>query len=431
MLFYTFPASYCKTYRTGDGCTPDDKNDSGTFDKFRVFLLALGHFTVDVYADMLPPLLTIFNTLYGISYTMMGILTAVFSITSTLVQPVFGYVADRYGKKWIAALGVAWIAVGMCVLSIAQTPGVMLVIVGLAGIGSAMYHPQASAMVSKASGSRKGLGMSIFMAGGNIGYAIMTLLTVIIVAMFGLSSLLYLIPGGIVVGLLIYVYAPTMDVDRKSPVDLKTLFASFKSVKGPLAVLLGVVSLRAWVCMGMITFIGTFYYSGHFIGWTFLGYDIAVIGWSITLFLFVMSNAVGGIIGGWAAERFGNKAIIAPTLIASAPFFYLAFVSPDIFVWPLIAIAGGLMYASISPTTIMAQELLPRSQAMAGGLVLGFANGVGGLLVFLNGMISDYFHDPFAGLLVLIGIIVLSGLLAILLPGKPEKVPAPVPVTGH
>ena len=68
---------------------------------------------------MLPPLLTIFNTLYGISYTMMGILTAVFSITSTLVQPIFGYVADRYGKKWIAALGVAWIAVGMCVLSIA------------------------------------------------------------------------------------------------------------------------------------------------------------------------------------------------------------------------------------------------------------------------------------------------------------------------
>ncbi len=74
----------------------------------------------------------------------------------------------------------------------------------------------------------------------------------------------------------------------------------------------------------------------------------------------------------------------------------------------MIAIAGGLMYASISPTTIMAQELLPRSQAMAGGLVLGFANGIGGLLVFVNGMIFDDFHDPFAGLLVLIGVIVLA-----------------------
>ncbi len=100
---------------------------------------------------------------------------------------------------------------------------------------------------------------------------------------------------------------PVWTSTARSSADLKTLFASFKSVKGPLATLLGVVSLRAWVCMGMITFIGTFYVSGHFVGWTFLGYDLAVIGWLITLFLFVMSNAVGGIIGGWAASGSATK----------------------------------------------------------------------------------------------------------------------------
>jgi FSR family fosmidomycin resistance protein-like MFS transporter len=401
------------------------------FDTFRVFLLALGHFTVDVYADMLPPLLTIFHTLYSLSYTAMGTLTAVFSVTSTLIQPIFGYIADRYGKKWIAALGVAWVGVGMCVLSRAQSYGVMLIIVGLAGLGSSMYHPQASAMVSKVSGSRKSLGMSIFMAGGNFGYSIMTLFTIIIVSVFGLDSLIYLIPAGVVVGLLVYFYAPRMDIDRKSSIDLKTLYASFKSVRWPLATLLSVVSLRAWICMGMITFIGTYFkLNGHFAGWTLLGYDIGAIGWSITLFLFILFNAIGGIIGGWAAERLGNKPIIAPTLIASAPFFYLAFTSPDVFVWPLIAIAGGFMYASISPTTIMAQELLPRSQGMAGGLVLGFANGVGGLLVFVTGMISDYFNDPFAGLVSLIGIVVLAGLLATQLPGEPLKIPVLTPTVG-
>ncbi len=399
------------------------------FDTFRVLLLALGHFTVDVYANLLPPLLPVFQTMYNLSYSALGILTAIFSVTSTLIQPVFGYVADKYGKKWIAALGVAWVAVGMCVLGIAPGYGAIVVIVGLAGIGSAMYHPQASAMVPKVSGSRKGVGMSLFMAGGNIGYAIMPLLAVIIVAAFGPASLVWLIPPGIIVGLLIYIYAPRMDVDRQSTLDLRQLFASFKAVKGPLTVLLTVVSLRAWVCMGMITFIGV-YYKDHFAGWDLLGYDVGAIGYAITLFMFVFANAVGGIIGGWASDRFGNRSVIAPTMIASAPFLYLAFVVPDALVWPMMAIGGGLMYASISPTTLMAQEMLPRSQGMAGGLTLGFANGIGGLLVFATGMISDHF-GLFNGILSLIGIIILAGLLAMLLPGEPAKDGVPASAVGH
>ncbi len=220
-------------------------------------------------------------------------------------------------------------------------------------------------------------------------------------------------------GLLVYMYAPRMDVDRKSSIDLKTLFSSFTSVKGPLTTLITVVSLRAWVCMGMITFIGV-YYKDHFAGWSLLGYDIGVIGYAITLFVFIFANAIGGIIGGWASDRFGKKPVIVPTLLAAAPFFYLAFSAPDILVWPLMAIGGGLMYASISPTTLMAQEMLPRSQGMAGGLVLGFANGIGGLLVFVTGIISDHF-GLFAGILSLMGIIVAAGLLAMLLPGEPAK----------
>jgi len=399
------------------------------FDSFRVFILALGHFTVDIYANLLPPLLPVFQAMYGLSYAAIGTLTAIFSVTSTLIQPVFGYVADKYGKKWIAALGVAWVATGMCILGIAPGYGAIVVIVGFAGIGSSMYHPQASAMVTKVSGSRKGLGMSMFMAGGNIGYAIMPLLAVILVAVFGPASLIYLIPPGILVGVLVYVYAPRMDVDRKSSIDLKTLFQSFGAVKGPLTTLLAVASLRNWVCMGMITFIGV-YYTNHFAGWHLFGYDIGAIGYAITLFVFIMSNAIGGIIGGWASDRFGKKAVIAPTLLASAPFFYLTFLAPDILVWPLMALGGGLMYASISPTTLMAQEMLPRSQGMAGGLTLGFANGVGGLLVFATGVISDHF-GLFNGILSLIGIILLAGLLAMLLPGEPAKVSVPAPAVGQ
>ncbi|CAJ36102.1 MFS transporter [Methanocella arvoryzae] len=402
------------------------KNDNA-FDSFRVMLLALGHFTVDVYANLLPPLLPVFYIMYSLNDTAISLLTAVFSVTSTLIQPVFGYIADKYGKKWIAALGVAWVSVGMCLLG--EAPGYMalVIMVGLAGIGSSMYHPQASAMVPKVSGNRKGLGMSLFMAGGNIGYSLMPLIAVIIVAVFGVHSLIWLIPPGVIVGLLIYLYAPRMDVDRQSTLDLRTLFGSFREVKGPLTTLLTVVSLRAWVCMGMITFIPIYFMHSHFEGWALFGHDIAGIGYAITLFLFILADAVGGIIGGWAADRWGNKKVTVPTLLAAAPVLFLAFVVPDILVWPLIVLAGGLVYASISPTTLLAQEMLPRSQGMAGGLTLGFANGIGGLLVLVTGVISDYL-GRFDAILSLILILVIAGLIAAMLPGDKLKVEAPAPM---
>jgi FSR family fosmidomycin resistance protein-like MFS transporter len=324
---------------------------------------------------------------------------------------------------------VAWVAVGMCLMGISQGYASLVIIVGLAGIGSAMFHPQASAMVPKVSGTRKGLGVSMFMAGGNIGYAIMPLLAVLLVTMFGFSALIWLIPPGIVVALLMYFYSPPMDVDRKSTLDLRALFASFREVKRPLTVLVTMVSLRAWVTMGLITFIPLYFY-GHFKGWTVFGYDLGLVATSITLFLYIMAEAVGGIIGGWAADRFGMKPVIVWTLLAAAPFVYFAFAAPDFLVWPLIIIGGGLTYASVASTTLQAQELLPRSQGMAGGLVLGFANGVGGLLVLLNGVISDHF-GLFAGVESLVIMLVAAGLLATLLPGDALKISVPKPAPGH
>ena len=374
-------------------------------------------------------MLPLFQAIYNLTYAATAGLTALFSITSTLIQPAFGYIADRYGKKWIAALGIAWVAVGMCLLGVANGYGALVVIVGLAGIGSAMFHPQASAMVPKVSGTRKGLGISMFMAGGNIGYAIMPLLAVLLVTMFGFQALLWLIPPGIVVALLTYFYAPKMDVDRQSTLDMKALFASFRQVKGPLTVLVTMVSLRAWVTMGLITFIPLYFY-GHFQGWTMFGYDLGLVATSVTLFLYIMAEAVGGIIGGWAADRFGMKPVIVWTLLAAAPFVYLAFAVPDILVWPMIVIGGGLTYASVASTTLQAQEMLPRSQGMAGGLVLGFANGIGGLLVLVNGVISDHF-GLFAGVESLVIMLVAAGLLATLLPGDVLKITASKPAPGN
>lgn len=394
------------------------KDDGNSFDRLRVFLLGLGHFTVDVYANMLPPLLPIFKQLYGLTYAATAGLTSIFSITSTLIQPIFGYIADRYGKKWIAALGVAWVAILMCALGLAPDYAVVVILVALAGLGSAMFHPQASAMVPKVSGNRKGFGVAIFSAGGSVGYSIMPLIAVIIIGMFGLNSLIWLVGPGIIVALLIYLYAPNMEEECKDPakrISLSTLFTSMNGVRGPLTTLITVVSLRNWVTIGMITFI-PLYFTGKFAGWEVFGYSITYIAPAITLFLFIFSNAIGGIIGGWSSDLYGKKKVLIISLFASAPFFYFAFNCPEILVWPLMAVAGALIYASFSPMMLQAQEMLPKSQGMAGGLILGFANGVGGLLVLITGIISDY-AGVYAGVMSLIMILLVTGCLALLLPG--------------
>lgn len=403
----------------GDDGTSGNERNNGAFDKFRVFLLGLGHFTVDVYANLLPPLLPIFKEMYSLTYAATAGISAIFAITSTLIQPIFGYIADRYGKKWIAAAGIAWVTVLMCALGIAPGYAAIVALVALAGIGSAMFHPQASAMVPKVSGNRKGLGVSIFSAGGNIGYSIMPLIAVIIIGWFGLPSLLWLIGPGIIVALMVYAYAPDMEEDCSDPskrINISILMQSMNSVRGPLTTLVTVVSLRAWVAMGMITFI-PMYFAGHFLGWSLFGYNLEYIAPAITLFLFIFSNAIGGIIGGWASDRIGKKPVLVGTLLLSVPFFYLCFNCPDILVWPFMILAGGLVYASFSPMMLQAQELLPRSQGMAGGLVMGFANGVGGLLVYLTGMISDNF-GIYAGVMSFIVILLAAVGLSLLLPGE-------------
>jgi FSR family fosmidomycin resistance protein-like MFS transporter len=381
-----------------------------------VFLLGLGHFTVDIYANILPPLLPIFKNLYSLSYAATAGLTSLFAVTSTLIQPIFGFIADRYGKKWIAAVGVAWISVFMCMLGIAPGYAAIVAIVTFAGVGSAMYHPQGAAMVPKVSGDRKGLGVSIFAAGGSIGYSIMPLIAVMIVGWFGLHSLPLLIAPGLIVSYMIYRYAPNMEEDcARNRIDLRQVAQGMARVKSSLASLIMVVSLRSWVCSGMLAFI-PLYFALQFKGWNFMGVDMTYIAPGITLFIFLISNAIGGIIGGSLSDKYGKKQVLVTSLFASIPFFFLAFVCPVILAWPLIAMAGGLVYMSYPGTIIQAQEMLPRTQGMAGGLILGFANGVGGLLVLVTGVISDRF-GILTGVLTFVVIAIAAALLSLTVPG--------------
>ncbi len=391
----------------------------GSFDRLRVFVLSLGHMMNDSYSNVIPPLLPMLQAAFALNYAMSGFIMTVYTVTSSIIQPAFGYIADRHGRRWLIAFSVLWIAFFMSLVGavgyLRLDPGgaylVILLLVGLAGFGSSAYHPQASSMVPRISGTRKGVGMSIFSAGGNLGYAIMPLLVVPVVQLWGLGGTVVLFVPGLATALLLQRYAPEAPrvVVQQGIGDL---WADIKKVAKPLSIVTGIVCTRAWLFFGLITFL-PLYLTAH-------GETAGTAGLHLTIIL--LFGAIGTLLGGWASDRDGRKFVIAASLLLTGPLLFLALSAQGLVALALMALAGLALLASFSPAVLFAQGLFPRSQGTASGIILGFAIGIGGLGVSVTGAVADaYGIGP--GTYSLIVLPVVGFLLTLLLPGRlaPER----------
>jgi FSR family fosmidomycin resistance protein-like MFS transporter len=292
---------------------------------------------------------------------------------------------------------------------------VILALVGLAGFGSSAYHPQASAMVPRISGNRKGMGVSIFSAGGNLGYAIMPLLVVPVTALWGITGVLVLMVPGILMAFVLQRYAPEAPASAVQP-KISEIWADVKVAARPLSVVIGIVCMRAWLFFGLITFLAS-----YMVNVQGQSHEVAS-GFLSVLLLF---GAAGTLIGGNASDIYGRKFVIAMSLLLTGPLLFLALSTGGILELVLLALAGVALLASFSPAVLIAQSLIPKNQGVASGIVLGFAIGIGGLGVSVTGYLMDTFGAT-VGVYSLVALPVIGLLLTFLLPGKllPEKVEA-------
>jgi FSR family fosmidomycin resistance protein-like MFS transporter len=397
------------------------KEEEKGFDKLRILVLSLGHMVNDCYSNVIPPLLPLLQQTYGLTYALSGFIMTVFTITSSVIQPVFGYIADRHGKRWLIAFSVLWISFFMSMVGVVSYLGldnnsayiVILVMVGLAGFGSSAYHPQASSMVPRISGDHKGVGMSIFSAGGNLGYAIMPLLAVPVVQMWGLGGTVVLFVPGLIAAALLQRYAPEAPQSKVKP-NIRELWADIRAVGKPLSIITGIVCTRAWLFFGLITFLPLYLTSPA------QGESPETA--SLHLFIILLFGAIGTLLGGWASDRYGRKFVIALSLIVTGPLLLLALSTEGAVSLAFMALAGLALLASFSPAVLFAQGLIPRNQGMASGIILGFAIGIGGLGISITGAIADAYGIG-AGTYSLIALPVIGFMLTLLLPGKltPER----------
>lgn len=344
----------------------------------RMAALSLAHLLNDWYMNLIQTLLP-FLVAAGLSVGRGAFLVTAFTASSSVLQPVFGYLADRHGKRWIVYVGTAWMALLMGFLGTTGNYALMATLTFLAGLGTAAFHPQAAAMIGALAGKRKAWHLAVFAAAGNVGWALTPLVAVPLVKRMGLSvTPLFIIPGALV-ALLLWLAAPRLaqSAARTPEPFLPTLRAAWPE----LSKIVGVVCLRSMAYFGLISFLPL--------------YLLEQRGTPLTqsahlLFAMLFAGAIGGMIGGRLSDRIGRRAVVVGSLALSTPLFLLFQHSQGDAATLWLCLAGAALLASFSVTVAQAQEILSHNAAIASGLTMGFGVGMGGLGVWLVGLFIEH-----------------------------------------
>ncbi len=351
-------------------------------EKIPLLLIFLAHVWVDVSQGILPVALVKMKELFALNYMQLGLMMAVLNITSSVVQPVFGYISDRLRTGWFIPLGIIWTALSMGFLGWSPSFLFAILLVGFAGLGTAALHPRAMMAVSLVSGSRQGFGTAIFTTGGNLGFALGPVIGGFLILGFGFHATLGLLLPGVLLTLIISCY-PGDFLKRRAPEHSGSLVAStLEPSPIPWISLISVcliVTLRAWVYMSFLTYLPLFLQTR--------GVDPKA--GSLMLAVFLGSGAVAGLYGGHLSDQIGRRIVIAVSLILFPRLMSLMIVSTGPWLWFLAGASGAVLLASFSVTIVVTQELLPRHLGLASGLSLGLAFGMGGLGTALTGYLAD------------------------------------------
>ncbi len=373
--------------------------------------VATGHFSVDMFSGMLPLILLGLTDPLSLTYAQVGLVSTAFTVTSSLTQPFFGWLADRLGGRWLAAGGILLIAVMTAVMRVAPSYWALLLLAPVAGIGSAAFHPQGAANASLASGKQKATGMSIFMLGGNVGYAVGPVAARVLFAAIGGIATLILVGVGALLSVAQMVFGPRVQkvASVKGPA---TAGLNDYRPMAPLAVaaLITVIFLRMWVNSAITTYLPQLTKAS--------GFDIDYS--SNLQFAILFPLAFGGLIGGSMSDRIGRRPIIVGSLLLAAPLLLLVLMTLGPRAYLFAPLLGIMVGASFPITLVMAQELLPKGIGFMSGLALGFTFIAGGIGVAISGWLADHF-GLMPMLVALAGLLLIAGCAALLLPGKEHQ----------
>ena len=320
-------------------------------------LLALGHMVIDINQGSLPAILPVIKDALNLSYAATGVIVLSANVTSSKIQPLFGYLADKTARRWLLPLSVLLSSVGLAFMGLAPSYAAVLALVMITGFGVAAYHPEGYRTATAVAGERKATGVSIFSTGGNVGIALgPPLMTALLIGFGPAGSLGMLVPGLLVAGLLIAVL-PRLSAPPPAAARARANASGARTMVGAMSLLILVVAIRSWTQLGFTTFM-PFYWKDVLHG------DPRLVGTLLAVFL--GAGAVGTLAAG----------------------FLLVSGGPMVFV--LLALLGFVLVSTFTMSVVLGQAYLPRSPGMASGLIVGFAIGAGGLGASVLGWVADH-----------------------------------------
>jgi MFS transporter, FSR family, fosmidomycin resistance protein len=350
-------------------------------EKIPLLLLFLGHVAVDASQGILPVVAARLKEVFHLTYFQVGLMMMILNLTSSVIQPIFGIISDRFRTGWFVPMGILWTGIAMGLLGWSPNFPLALLMVGLAGLGTAAFHPRAMMAVYLISGLKRGLGAAVFSTGGNLGFALGPVIGSLLVLGIGLHATAGLIPACFVLFLVIVLHPG--DFLRR---DTKTGAAAVRTGAPPdpiawrsLSAVCLIVVFRSWVYMSAITYLPLLFQSR----------GVQLTSGSLILTLFLASGAVAGLFGGHLSDKIGRRFVIVLSSLLYPLLAAGTLLSHGIWLWVFAAISGAALLSSFSVTIVLAQELLPRRLGLASGLILGLGFGTGGLGSALSGYLAD------------------------------------------
>lgn len=354
---------------------------------FSVLLaLSFTHLLNDTIQSLIPAIYPLVKDSLRLSFSQVGLITLTFQLSASILQPLVGLYTDKRPQPYSLAIGMGFTLLGLVCLSLSHSFALVLVSVALVGIGSAIFHPEASRLAYMASGGKHGMAQSLFQVGGNTGSSLGPLLAAAIIVPFGQLhiawfSLIALL--AIVVMLRIsrwYLNNPQRIKPKKKAVQAGGLHLTKGRVAFALFILI-VLIFSKYIYMASLTSYYTFYLIDKF--------HVSVQDSQVYLFVFLFAIAAGTFIGGPIGDRIGRKYVIWISILGVAPF---ALLMPHVnLLWTVVlsVFIGVILSSAFSAILVYAQELVPGKVGMIAGLFFGFAFGIAGVGSALLGELAD------------------------------------------
>jgi FSR family fosmidomycin resistance protein-like MFS transporter len=385
---------------------PAQTEGAGARETVAAVLVALSasHLINDTLQAIIPAIYPMLKGPFGLTFTQIGLITLSYQLTASILQPVIGLYTDKRPKPYSLAAGMAFTLMGMVLLSRAGTYHAILVSTVLVGMGSAIFHPEASRVAHMAAGHRHGFAQSVFQVGGNLGSSFGPLLAALVIVPNGQSSIIWfsvLALGGIILLWRVGAWY------RRNLAGFTRRVATHAASAPPRARV--VLSLSILIALIFSKYFYMVSLSNYYTFYLIQRFHVSIQVSQYLLFVFLAAVAAGTILGGPLGDRFGRKYVIWISILGTAP-FSLLLPHVGLVSTVVLTVFVGVVLASAFPAILVyGQELIPGKVGMISGLFFGFAFGIGGIASAALGRLADRTSIGFVfnvcGFLPLIGLL--------------------------